>query len=154
MNIPVKAVGFVAVILSLVAFSLKSASEGKQKTMEDEIVRMERELAAATERRDATVFERLMAEDFIGVDHLGREVTRAEILARLNVTGYELESLKHENIRVRLFGDCAIATARTVLRGRYQGQDVSGEFPYLRVWLRRAGRWQAVATQSTMIPRK
>ena len=154
MKSKMRAVGFVAAILGLAALEVMQAKEGEQRSMEDEIVRMERELAAATARRDATAFERLMAEDFIGVDHLGREVTRAEILARLNVTGYELESLTHENIRVRVFGDCAIVTARTVLRGLYQGQDVSGEFPYLRVWLRRAGRWQAVATQSTMIPRQ
>lgn len=116
------------------------------------LVRIEQQLAEATMRRAAAVYEHLMADDFIGIDHLGQELTKPQILARLDVTDYELASLTHENIRVRVFSDCAVATARTVMRGRFKGQDVSGEFPYLRVWIKRKGRWQAVATQSTMVP--
>jgi len=118
------------------------------------LVQFEQQLAQATMRRDAALYERLMAEDLIGINHHGEELTKRQILARLNVTGYELESLTHENIRVRVYGDCAVATARTVMSGRYKGQNVGGVFPYLRVWIKRQGRWQAVATQSTMVPER
>jgi ketosteroid isomerase-like protein len=80
-------------------------------------------------------------------------MTKAQILERNAVADYELEFLRHENIRVRVYGDCAVALARTVLKGRSKGQEFGGEYPYLRVWVKRNDRWQAVATQSTSVPR-
>ena len=126
-------------------------SESAEREAEEQVVQLEEELAEAAMRRDAAIYEHLMANDFIGVDHTGRELGKAQVLERLNVSGYELDSLRHENIRVRVYGDCAVVVARTVLKGRYQGQEVAGEFPYLRVWIRQQGRWQAVATQSTRL---
>jgi ketosteroid isomerase-like protein len=130
--------------------SKESKSAGDEAT--EQIVHLEEELAEAAIRRDAAMYDRLMADDFIGVDHGGQALTKVQVLDRLNVSGYELDSLRHENIRVRIYGDCAVVLARTVLKGHYQGQEVGGEFPYLRVWIRQQGRWQAVATQSTRLP--
>ncbi len=70
------------------------------------------------------------------------------------MSNYEIESLVNNEIEVRVFGDVAVATARGTAKGRYKGQDASGQFRYLRAWVKRAGRWQAVAAQSTMIPQK
>ncbi len=71
------------------------------------------------------------------------------MLDRFHIPDYQVLTLRHEEIRVHVFGDCAVATATTVLEARYKGQEISGRFPYTRVWLRRAGKWQAVFTQST-----
>ena len=60
-----------------------------------------------------------------------------------------IEILRHDNIRVRVFENCAVVFAVTVMRGKYQGQAFAGEFPYMRVWIKRQGRWLAVATQSS-----
>jgi ketosteroid isomerase-like protein len=70
---------------------------------------------------------------------------------------FELDSIRHEDIRVRVFGDCAVVHAITVVKGRFRGADAGGRYRYIRVWARRAGKWQAVAGQSTTIvplPRK
>ncbi len=118
-----------------------------------ELIKMEQELAEAAMRRDIALLDRFTAEDFIGIDPMGRQFTKAQVLARFQVPEYELDSLRHEDIRVRVFGDCAVATGRTVVKGWYKGQDAGGEFPYMRVWIKRNGRWQGVAAQSTSIPR-
>lgn len=144
-------------LVALVACSAVLASgqtrpQDNARKAEQELARIERELAEAVLRRDAAFLDRYTADDFIGIDHLGQEVTKAQVLARLNTPGYELESLRHENIRVRVFGDCGVATARSVVKGRYKGQEAGGVFPYLRVWIKRQGRWQAVSAQSSIIP--
>jgi len=144
--------GVAAIVLLTAAPPAGFPRKEKQQKAQEEIMHLERELAGAALRRDAAFYDRVIAEDFIGINHLGQEMTKSQILTRLDVKDYQVETLRHENIRVRTYGDCAIATARTVLQARYNGQQVSGEFPYLRVWIRRGGRWQAVATQSTMIP--
>lgn len=87
------------------------------------------------------------------MDPAGRAVTKADILARLKASDVRIESLRHGDIRVRVFGDCAVSTARTVLRASHGSEDASGVFPYMRVWVRREGRWQAVAALSMSLPR-
>jgi hypothetical protein len=49
----------------------------------------------------------------------------------------------NEDIRVRVFGDVAVATACGMAKGRYKGQDPSGQFRYTRIWVKRNGQWQA-----------
>lgn len=114
---------------------------------------VEREFPAAVLRGDAPYVARYTADDFQGIDPAGGSVTRADILARLKAPDVRVESLRHEDIRVRVFGDCAVSTARTVLRASHGSEDASGVFPYMRVWIRREGRWQAVAALSMSLPK-
>ena len=125
-----------------------------EANVEQQLTRIENEFAEAARRHDAGALERHIAEDFIGVDVNGKHLNKAEVLARMQSQEMEITSLRHEDIRVRVFGDCAVATARTVVAGRYKGQEAGGEFPYMRVWVKRQGRWQAVATQSSAIPKR
>ncbi len=148
---------FVIVGAVLAVWSLGISQAGRQMTdqksnAEQELTAMEHELAEAAIHGDIVKLERYTADDFLGFDPSGQELNKAQVLARFKSPDYELESLRHEDVRVRVFGDCAVATARTVVKGRYQGKEAGGQFRYLRVWIRRQGRWQAVAAQSTTIP--
>jgi ketosteroid isomerase-like protein len=126
----------------------------QEANVEQQLTRVELEIAEATLRHDAGVLEQFLAEDFFGVDVNGQHMDKAQVLARVQSQEIELTALRHEDIRVRVYGDCAVATARTVVAGRYKGQETGGEFPYMRVWVKRQGRWQAVATQSSAIPKR
>ncbi|MBI3483688.1 MAG: nuclear transport factor 2 family protein [Acidobacteria bacterium] len=126
----------------------------KETNVERQLIRIEGEFAEAAQRHDAGALERYIADDFVGVDVNGQHLNKAEVLARMAAREFEVTSLRHEDIRVRVFGDCAVATARTVVAGSYGGQDAGGEFPYMRVWVKRQGRWLAVATQSSAIPKR
>ncbi len=145
--------GVLIALLILASCSRRPEME-QEASAEERIVQMEREFAEATLRHDVTALERNLADNFLGVDVNGQHLNKAEVLARVKSPDIELTSLRHEDIRVRVFGDCAVATARTVVAGRYKGQETSGEFPYMRVWVKREGRWLAVATQSSAIPKR
>ncbi len=123
----------------------------EQHSTEEELTRRERKVGEAIARRDVATLDRWFADDFLAIVPGGVELTKAQALAQITAPGYELEFLRNEDIRVRVFGDVAIATARGVARGRLQGQETTGEFRYTRVWLRRDGRWQAVAAHSCML---
>lgn len=144
---------FAVLAASLLAVGQEKAQQaGQRRNAEQELVQLEGEIARAMARGDFDFLESVLADDFIGVNPRGEELTKAEVLARLRSPDYELESLQHQNIRARVLGDCAVVLARTVVKGRYRGEEAGGEFPYLRVWLWREGRWQAVAAQSTSLP--
>ncbi len=126
----------------------------QEASVAQQLTRIESEFAEAALRHDAGALERYIAEDFVGVDVNGQHMDKAQVLARMQSQEMEITSLRHEDIRARVFGDCAVATARTAVAGRYKGQETGGEFPYMRVWVKRQGRWQAVATQSSAIPNR
>lgn len=123
---------------------MKRTSHAKE---EAELMRLEKEFAEAAGRGDAAAFERHLAPGFFAVDASGAELPAEQVLARMRTPGYVVESLRHDNVRVRsLSGDCAIVTAQTTLRAKFQDKDVSGEYPYLRLWQRHGRRWLALVT--------
>lgn len=114
-----------------------------------EITHLEHQFSEAAMKGDNASIESLLAPEFMGVDPSGREISRAQVLAEQKIPDRVIEVLRHDNIRVRVFGDSAVVFAVTVMKGTYKGKAFAGEFPYMRVWVRRAGRWLAVATQSS-----
>ena len=121
---------------------------------ENEVAKLEREVGEAITRRDTAALDRLIGDDFIATNPLGQVLTKNEAIVALNSPEYDLESLVNDELQVRVFGDVALATALGTAKGRYRGQDASGQFRYLRVWVKRQGRWQAVAAQSTTVPKQ
>jgi len=62
-----------------------------------------------------------------------------------------IESGSVDDLNIRTFGDVAIVTGRSVLAGSYQGERASVVQRFTDVFVRREGRWQAVASQGTQV---
>jgi ketosteroid isomerase-like protein len=60
-------------------------------------------------------------------------------------------SITADDIRVRIYGNTAIVTGHTEVRGQHEGRGVAGDYRYTRVYLRKAGRWRVVSSHSTRI---
>ena len=52
---------------------------------------------------------------------------------------------------MRIYGEAAVITGRSTIKAKVKGQDVSGEYRFTDVWIRRDDRSQAVASQVTRI---
>ena len=63
------------------------------------------------------------------------------------------ESIKDSDVKVQLYGDSAVLTGRTDIKGKEKSQDISGAYRWLRVYVKRDGRWQVVAEQVTRMAR-
>lgn len=136
-------------LLSACGVTMKPAPMSEDAASANEITRLERQFAEAALRGDYASIGDLLAPEFVGVDPSGRELSRSQVLAEQNSPERRIDSLHHDDIRVRVFGDCAVVFAVTVMRGTSRGHAFAGEFPYMRVWIKREGRWLAVATQSS-----
>ena len=119
--------------------------------MKDEEILIQLELQAgrALGKRESQVIDELFAEEFFGVNSAGAEMTKADVIRESASTDYAIESFENENIQVRVIGDCAVVTAICAAKGLYKGADVSARVPYMRIWLKRDGRWQVIAAQSS-----
>jgi ketosteroid isomerase-like protein len=155
-------------ILGLVAVLLMSAQparpagreDGGERGSEREVRELEGQFARAAVRGDRAFYERALADDFTHTSHSGVFKTRAQWLAEAKggdpaeakpgTTHYE--ALDVDDLAVRVYGDTAVVTGRTTPRGTTaKGQPMTGRYRFLRVWVKRQGRWQAVAFEGTRI---
>ncbi len=55
-------------------------------------------------------------------------------------------------MKVRVFGDTAIVTGSDTEKSTYKGKDSSGKYVWTDIFVKRNGKWQAVASESTKLP--
>jgi ketosteroid isomerase-like protein len=118
---------------------------------EEELLKLDREWNEAYPRLDVTTLDRIIADDWVCIDGAGLIITKKQLLDRVSFSPSFLDSHKFDEISLRIFGDAAIVTGR--LTG--ERQDSGGTFHvqqrYTRVYVKRGNRWQAVATQVTVV---
>jgi uncharacterized protein (TIGR02246 family) len=94
---------------------------------------------------DASALARIYADDFIGIGPTGVVRNKAQVIA--DFTSHELtyDSIKTDEVRVRVYGDTAVETGRSTMIGRDKGKAVPRDNRFTRVWVLKEGRWQLVA---------
>ena len=123
--------------------------------MDDEQVVRELDQAwnEAYPRCDAGALEQILAEEWTAIDGQGRIIDRQQLLEALVSAPNPFEQHRFWEIRVRLYGDCAIVTGRLSGHGTREGQRFVVDQRYTRVYIRRAECWRALATQVTPVAR-
>ena len=94
---------------------------------------------------DVAWFEQNLSEDFLNSNADGTLVDRAAFLRQI-AAPCPVADFSVEDVRIRIFGDTAIAHGRTTYT-KPHGQPAAGR--YTDVWLRQAGRWVCVSGDVT-----
>jgi hypothetical protein len=110
------------------------------------------EVAQMQIRKDAAAAERLLADEYLFIQGDGQVSSKAQNVEILRSADFECQALTTDDVQVRIYGNTALIIGRAHFKATYKGRDVSGEFWYTDVWVRRAGRWQNVASQATRLP--
>jgi ketosteroid isomerase-like protein len=120
-----------------------------QKEAERYIIESERQWAESVASGDTTVIERILADDFIGVDPKGRHYDKSEMISDTRNAPKYFVSNHVNDVKVRFYGDTAIAQGNESWQ-RHNGEQ--GRFVWTDTWLRRNGRWQIVAAEDLIVP--
>jgi hypothetical protein len=64
----------------------------------------------------------------------------------------KVESYSIDDMTVRVFGDTGVVTGSWTGKMTIDGKDASGAFRYTDTFVKRLGRWRAVASQDTRMP--
>lgn len=118
---------------------------------EDRILKLDREWNEAYPRLDGAALDRIIADDWVCIDGTGLVITKSELLRRVTSGAGFLDPYKFDEIALHMFGEAAIVTGR--LSGQIRDSNGVHEINqrYMRVYVKRNGWWQAVATQVTKI---
>lgn len=118
---------------------------------EKELTQIERDWAAAIVKRDPSFTERYMADDGVFVAPDGSVSTKSQAVSEIKSGDLQLDSIDVKDMKVKVHGDTAVVTYHTADKGKYKGQDISGENRWIDVFVWRDGKWQTVASQGTRI---
>jgi RNA polymerase sigma factor (sigma-70 family) len=104
---------------------------------------LERAWVDAIPRRDASIINRIMADDFEGIDPVANVFTKSTYMPDLAHGVFSKEPIELDEIKARVFGDAAVATSRIKIAGYL----TSGRMT--NVYVKRQGRWQCVASHAS-----
>lgn len=119
---------------------------------EKRLRQIQQDLVRAWREHDRAVVEGILAPEW--------SVTQADgsILTRATVVGTFFDSVSFDtnavdDVSVMLFGDAAVVRGRTVCSGRFNGEPFDVRIRFTDVFVKRNGRWQAVASHASPLPR-
>lgn len=142
-------------IIALMLAFIPSSQGTKPTTRADgaeELRAIEQRLAEAWVKGDRDYINRVLADDWSVTDATGRVLSKNQVINEaFDSNDRQIESLEIDDVRVRVFGSCAVVTGTTRAKGRYKGSSMSVTLRFTDVFMRRAGRWQVVASQATQL---
>jgi ketosteroid isomerase-like protein len=137
---------FAAVLL---CYGLCDCRDGYDRNeAERYIIESERQWAESVVSGDTSAIERFIADDFVGVDELGKLYEKAKMISNTRTAPKYFVSNHLNEVKVRFYGDTALA------QGNESWQKRTGErgrFVWIDTWLRRNGRWQIVAAEDLAV---
>ena len=130
--------------------SSTSIAQGKKGAgAEDQIKALLDQSRQAALKGDSSYIEKNAAEDYTRVGPDGKLVSKAEWVSAFKNGDVKIQSVETSDVKVRVYGDAAVATYATDVKGTNKGQDISGHNRVTRVFVKRGGKWQEVAFHST-----
>jgi hypothetical protein len=143
------------VVLALCAAAASAGSRSllaqSNRAAEDSVRAVELARGEALMRADTAALSRMVAEEFVEISRMGTLRTRTENITDIATGSLVLSSVRYDSLGVRIYGDIALLTGIADNTGSFRGIPFSGRIRYSRAFVRRDGRWQAVAMQQTMI---
>lgn len=130
---------------SLLVLAAVSAHAQSEKSVIEEIRKVDRERIQAQVSADAAALDRIYAEDFIGVGPSGTVRSKKEVLSDFASGSLKFQSITTDQVRIRVYGNAAVETGLSTMKGRDAEKVVPEENRFTRVWIKQGGRWRLVA---------
>lgn len=114
-----------------------------------ELIALHAQWADARVRGDTAFLERFYGQELRIQAANGDVVERGDDIARFAARDIKPEYIRDTELRVLDYGDAAVVTGIESLKGAYRGVPGEMALRFTNVLVRRDGRWQLVAHQST-----
>lgn len=132
-------------LVCALASTLTAAQAPPQTQDERELVRLETVWNAAHEHGDADALDRLWADDLqIAVPRMS-VMSKTEALGFMRSARMTFQRYRSSGVTIRVYGDAAVVTGRLQRTRTLNGRQIDDDWRFTKVYVRRAGRWRAVA---------
>jgi ketosteroid isomerase-like protein len=133
-------------LLFLAAVSANAQPQSQsQRDVVEEIRKVDRERIQAQINADSAALGRIYAEDFIGIGPSGTVRTKKEVLSDFASGSLKFQSIVTDDVKIRVYGNAAVETGLSTMKGRDADKVVPEENRFTRVWIKQGGQWRLVA---------
>lgn len=136
-----------------IAITFKREQAKEPAADERELAQLVKDLNAAVVKADLAFLERVLHPDYTHHRPRGTVETRAQYLENRKASRVKYEAMVSDDIKVRVYGDTAVVTGRTTVKGKDERGAIDDRWLWTRVLVRKDGRWHFVHYQGTPIPK-
>jgi len=140
-----------AALIAICAALSAPASARPASSRADEVLKTDDARIRARAAGDVATLGRIYADDYSLITAEGVVRTRQDQLGELRSGKLHFAPLVPVERKVRMFGDVALVVSRDPAGIVRNGQQIGGDLRMVRVYVRRAGRWQLVSAQATRV---
>src|SRR5205823_13753961 len=151
---------YLLILTLAVVFALPTIALAKEKGTgatadEATLKKIEQELTDSILKSDTAAFEKYLTSDYLGIGPDGVTQNKSELMSDIKSGTLKLESSNLSDIKVQVSDpDMAVVVYRTNDKGTYRGKDITGEYRWLDVFVKRGGKWQIAIDQGTQIAKQ
>jgi hypothetical protein len=114
------------------------------------ITKLENDGVRADLANDKPFYEKVLADDWTGGDSRGMWYTKADLLKMADdPKNNNTKSEKLSDLKVRVYGDVAIATYKDTYDGMTNGEHMASTVIGTDTWVKIGGEWKQVASHAS-----
>ena len=117
----------------------------------DAVKQVGQEMGKAMMASDIEKLNQIFADDWATVDSSGKIFTKASLLSDSKSGKHKLEWFENGPTDVQVFGDVAVAQGSVKEKRTDRGQDTSGQFLWMDLLKKRAGKWAVVRSAGARV---
>ena len=146
---------FLLVGTLLCGFAGSTLAAGRD-TVEQILIQMERDYSAAYLQHDIATIERILSDDYVGIDGRAVVSNKAEEIeeAKAPPSGsptpdYLVTDETLSDLRVRSYGNAAVVTSLSTEKVLIKGNATTVRYRRTTVYINQRGRWRCVSFHAT-----
>lgn len=140
----------VLVAASALIYSQPTRGGASQKSNDEQAVRQAlKDLIVALGNNDTAALERIYADGYTFVGDNGAVMTKAERIAAFKSGELKYESVSHDVVSIRFFGDTAVTVVHIESKFAPGVKFSGGKFLTTGTFVKIKGRWQLVVAHNT-----
>lgn len=125
---------------------------GSASSDEQQLLSIEQQWADAMKSGDASVVQRIEADDYKLTNAEGVTSTKQDDVNGLKSGQSKYQSVELSDLKPQVNGDTATVTGKITLKGTEKGKDISGTYDFTDTFAKHNGTWQAISSQSHKVP--
>jgi ketosteroid isomerase-like protein len=148
--------GALAFVLAFAPLAFGQVKSNSPASVEEELKKLDHKWLDSERTGDLDYCERFFADSYVLVLASGQTYTKDQWLGILRGPDRPtLEVLDPQEIKVHLFGNVAILTDHTTIRGHdSKGNRIDGEYNVFRVVIKQNGSWRATGVVMNQVESK
>lgn len=135
-----------SLFLGLVLASLPLASAQVITSDTEQIKTLGLKIVQAIEAKDPEAVGAYLTDNYVGVDIFGNLVDRNQRIEQLKAATVSFKAIDSTNQMVSVFGGTRVVTGIYHVEGIYNGQNITGDYRYVDVWVKQKDRWLVAAS--------